>query len=532
MPTFMSALLKCGAVAAALTCLPGAFGEQIVRGVVFNDVDRDSVRDPLEPGIAGVRVSNGHDIVETDATGHYALPISPHEMVFVLKPRDWTPPLDEANLPRFYYIHAPEGSPRHLRYKGASPTGQLPESLDFPLRSRQEPDKFTVLVWADPQVGARSLKLLQRDVIPESIGIDAAFGVTLGDIVWDDLEVFEPLNDVVKHIGIPWYNVIGNHDINFDHPHPVTFNSHYGPSWHAFDYGPVHFIVLDNVRSDGDAKTRGYTTSLGEEQIAFVRKNLEAVPRDTLIVLMTHVALTTNLRNDEEETKRLFSLFEGREHVVALAGHNHRNLYHWFDRKRHWPNEEPLYQRVVGAVSGNWWRGPHDEQQVPFALMRDGTPRGYFLFDFEDNRWSYRFKATRRPADEQMHIHAPPDVPAEELASTEILVNVWAGNDRSVTELRIGDGNWIAMERVRRPDPFYARLYDLQEQFKDEYKQLPGSDSQGRPLNSTHLWRANLPADLSPGSHLLEVRSRDMFGRVWSDVRVLRVLSDTGRSAR
>src|SRR5690606_21948103 len=140
-------------------------------------------------------------------------------------------------------------------------------------------------------------------------------------------------------------------------------------------------------------------------------------------------------------------------------------------------------------------------------------------------QWSLRFKATGRPADEQMHLHAPAEVAADRLAETEILANVWAGNDRSVTEMRVAGGDWVGMKLVRRPDPYYARLYELQEQFKAEYERLPGSDTQGQPVDSTHLWSATLPSTLEPGSHLIEVRSEDMFGRITHDAAVLRVIT-------
>ena len=57
------------------------------------------------------------------------------------------------------------------------------------------------------------LRHLARDVVEELIGTDAKFGVTLGDIMFDDLSLFEANNALIALIGIPWYNVIGNHDI-------------------------------------------------------------------------------------------------------------------------------------------------------------------------------------------------------------------------------------------------------------------------------------------------------------------------------
>ena len=55
-----------------------------------------------------------------------------------------------------------------------------------------------------------------HDVVEELIGTQAKFGVTLGDIVFDDLGMFEPLNATIALVGIPWFNVIGNHDMNMD----------------------------------------------------------------------------------------------------------------------------------------------------------------------------------------------------------------------------------------------------------------------------------------------------------------------------
>jgi hypothetical protein len=508
-----------------LTALPPVLAEQIARGVVFHDRNGNGLRDPGDPGLAGMRVSNGMQVVMTNEQGQYELPIEGDAVIFLLKPRDWTPPLNEQNLPQFYYIHRPDGSPRHLQYAGVEPTGPLPDSIDFPLHPAEEPEQFRVVVWADPQVSTpRMLDLLQRDVIPELVGVDAAFGVSLGDIAWDNLDYFPLINKAVAHIGIPWYNVIGNHDLNFDHTSPETFIRHYGPSWYAFDYGPVHFIALDNTRSDGNPDTRGYSSALGPEQVAFFRNNLRDVPQDRLVVLMMHVNLTASLREAEDQTREFFSLFEGREHVVAIAGHNHRNLFTWFGGEQGWPNEQPLYLRVAGAVSGNWWRGPYDEFQMPFAMMRDGAPRGYFFFTFSGNQWSYRFKATRRPDDHQMHLHFPRQVPRDALADTEVLANVYGGNDRSTVEMRIGQGEWILMERTPRPDPYYELLYDLQERHKEMYRALPGLASQGPPMNSTHLWRAPLPANLPAGSHLVTVRSTDMFGQTFIHHRPLRIV--------
>ena len=46
----------------------------VVPGIVFLDADRDFRLNPGEKGIAGVMVSNGREVVATDANGACALP--------------------------------------------------------------------------------------------------------------------------------------------------------------------------------------------------------------------------------------------------------------------------------------------------------------------------------------------------------------------------------------------------------------------------------------------------------------------------
>ena len=75
----------------------------------------------------------------------------------------------------------------------------------------------------------------------------------MGDIMFDDLDLFKPSNANLALIGIPWYNVVGNHDINFDSEDDAgsdeTFHRFFGPNYYSFDHGPVHFIILDDVES-------------------------------------------------------------------------------------------------------------------------------------------------------------------------------------------------------------------------------------------------------------------------------------------
>ena len=81
-------------------------------GVVFHDRNGNRTRDEGEEGLGGIRVSNGLQIVKTDAEGRYRLPVGDDTIVFVIKPRNWMTPVDEDKLPQFYYIHKPWARPR------------------------------------------------------------------------------------------------------------------------------------------------------------------------------------------------------------------------------------------------------------------------------------------------------------------------------------------------------------------------------------------------------------------------------------
>ncbi len=124
--------------------------------------------------MAGVLVSNGRDTARTDDEGRYTLPLEDEAVIFVIKPTGYALPVDaHSMLPRFYHIHQPNGSPAglNLRYRGIDPTGPLPASVDFPLRRIEEPSKFDVLLFTDPQPESPAeVEFIRDDVVDGLIG--------------------------------------------------------------------------------------------------------------------------------------------------------------------------------------------------------------------------------------------------------------------------------------------------------------------------------------------------------------------------
>ena len=185
--------------------------EKTAKGYVYNDKNENQVMDEGEEGIEGVYVSNGVDIVETDKNGKYKISVSEDAIIFVIKPRDWMTPINELNLPQFYYIHKPGGSPDNFVFKGVEPTGSLPSNINFPLYAESGKSKFKMIVFGDPQpYDLEQVDFFSENIVSELVGVkDVEFGMTMGDIVGDNLDLLVPMNQAVSKIGIPWYNVLG-----------------------------------------------------------------------------------------------------------------------------------------------------------------------------------------------------------------------------------------------------------------------------------------------------------------------------------
>ena len=312
-------------------------------GTVFHDQNRNGSRDDGEPGLEGIAVSNQKEVVQTDAEGRWELPHDDDTIFFVIKPRGWTPPLNADKTPRFYYVHKPAGSPENLRHKGVAPTGDLPTSIDFALTKQDEPDKFKAIFFGEPQPSTiEQVDHIAHDVIAELIGTDAKFGVTLGDIMFDRLELFTPSNANLALIGIPWYNVIGNHDLNMDSETDAgsdeTFHRFYRPNYYSFDYAPTHFIVLDDVNWGVVQRNshRSYNGGLDAGQLAFVAADLALVPDEKLVMLMMHIPLL-----DIGNRKELYRMIESRPYTLSISGHTHWQAHKYIGKEDGWQGAEP-----------------------------------------------------------------------------------------------------------------------------------------------------------------------------------------------
>lgn len=123
--------------------------QTVAKGTVFRQQSKWK-KESSEKGISEVAVSNGSDVVLTDATGSYELPVEDDAIIFVIKPTDYKVSKGKNSSSKFYYIYKPDGSPE-AKYKGVEPTGKLPKKIDFGLVRQDENEDYTALIFGDPQ---------------------------------------------------------------------------------------------------------------------------------------------------------------------------------------------------------------------------------------------------------------------------------------------------------------------------------------------------------------------------------------------
>lgn len=498
---------------------------QTAKGYVFDDINGNSIMDTGEKGLSGICVSNGTDVVQTDADGKWELPVTDDTGLFVIKPADYSVPLNKNMIPQYYYLHKPKGS-TELEKGGIEPTGELPESINFPLVYNEEPSKFSALFFGDTQASSPvEVNYINHDVVEELIGTDAKFGVGLGDIVGHDLDLFAGISEGIAQIGIPWHYIFGNHDNDRDakvnKDRDDTFERYFGPSTFAFEYGQVVFVGFNDVYFDSTGKYKPYYLP---SQVEFLKNYLQYVPKDKLIVLMMHIPI---FRPENKED--IFSILQERPYTFSISGHVHDQLNVFVDSTNGWYGDKPHHHLINATVCGSWWSGQIDEVGIPHATMNDGAPNGYSIITFDGNQYSVRFKAARRPDNYQMNVYAPNKVDLSSIDTIKILVNVFAGSEKSLVEMKVGkNGKWQKMKKVRVVDPENVRMHALTPIFEQKYNGVAIENILGwtmdRPHVSTHIWESMLPSNLGIGAYTIKVRTTDMFGQKWEANRIIYVI--------
>lgn len=172
------------------------------------------------------------------------------------------------------------------------------------------------------------------------------------------------------------YYTVGNHDVvGINDKSPVDLGDHeygkklyedyFGKRYYSFDHKGWHFIVLDSI---GIEYFKIFKAEFDEEQLQWLKSDLNAVGTSTPIIVVTHVPIATVLGSISHHphdgpgpiaanSYAVHELLSGYNLKAILQGH----LHVW--QKSEYQGVQYL---ISGAVCGAWWEGP-----------MDGTPEGY-----------------------------------------------------------------------------------------------------------------------------------------------------------
>lgn len=498
-------------------------------GVIYDDRDDDGRRDRGEPGVAGVLVSNGRELAETDAAGRYRLAVAPGQTVFAIKPAGWRLPEKDLARPGAWR-HVPLTVTPSLKYggivsgekiSGHRAADPMPKTFDIGLRREPPGDGWLeVRVFADPQVKSLvDVGYYARDIVDsvlaERVGEARRapeLGLSLGDIVDDDLSLYPALNAQTRRIGVPWLHVAGNHDLDFDVARDEdslqTFRNTFGPDTFAWEEDDAVFVGLDDVIYR-PGQSPAYIGGLREDQFAFLEAYLPRVSKQRLLVLAFHIPLFEPEGRDtfrDADRARLFALLREFPNVLILSGHSHAQQHWMHGARTGWQGAKPLHEYNVGAACGAFWTGVKDANGIPDTTMADGTPNGYASLGVgRDGRYVLGWHPARDAQDSQIGLFAPKVLRRGAYPAYGVFANVYMGREDTRVEFRIDDGEWKPMRRIVAPDPRVLR-----ENLRDaDADTLRGYDRSAEATFSPHLWRGALPTDLAPGAHRIDVRAFD-----------------------
>lgn len=422
-------------------------------------------------GIKNVVVSDGYSVIATDAKGRYEM--EPHPAatnIFIATPSGYAF-TNENGISRHYYSIKNNG---------------IKKTIDFELTKLDKDDnEHQFIIWADPQVKNQSdVEKLMSQSVPDvqkwvlGAGDSLLHGITVGDIVWDELHLFSDYNKAVEKMGIPFFQCLGNHDMDYnkggDESSDQTFQQQYGPTHYSFNRGKVHYVVMDDVRYLG--KDREYDGYFSQNQLDWLKKDLSFVPREHLIVLCVHIPVHNGVKNNEA----LYTILEDR-HVHIMSGHTH---YHRNVIKGN------IFEHNHGTVCGAWWTGP---------ICGDGTPCGYGVYRVKGTELSWHYQSTGESADHQLKIFVEDNNPQKQLQ-----VNIWNYDPEWKTEYWIDGTSKGPLEQVEAFDPVaYATLLG---------PELPRPRGFAEPRKTEHMFKAMIPST----TREIKVVATDRFGKKYT----------------
>jgi hypothetical protein len=434
-------------------------------------------------GVAGVVISDGYNVVKTDKDGRYGFVSHNNaEFIFMSVPSGYAIP-NSNGVAGFYTRLNKEGNN---------------SKIDFTLDKLTVNDnKHAFILWGDTQIqnadDSHQLKTISAPdtkALVSSLGDIPVHGIGCGDLVFDKFELYGDYKDAVATTGIPFFQVIGNHDMDYvggtDDKSQATFKEHFGPTYYSFNRGKIHYLVLDNVFFIGTGHR--YIGYLTENQLRWLEKDLQHVPAGSTVVVSLHIPTDNGekrRKNAAEESlggvtsnrETLYALLKNYK-VHIMSGHTHFN--------ENWEKDN-IMEHNHGTVCGAWWMGP---------ICGDGTPNGYGVYEVDGDDIKWYYKSIGFDKSHQMVLHNK----TVEGHPDSVVANVWNWDSAWKIDWMEDGVHKGAMKQIISYDPQAVELY--------KGPGLPAKRKWVEPNLTEHLFAATPSA----GAKKITIKATDRFG--------------------
>lgn len=344
-------------------------------------------------GVPFVKVTDGVNIVETNKNGKFSIETQPQsEYVYYTLPSGYNSPIVNG-IPVFFQKINPELKKQKINFEI--------------IKSGISQSKHAFILWADPQV----LEMEEFDQLEEVVAdvnkTIAAFpndipvhAISAGDNVFDRLNFFDKYKQVISQIKVPFYHVIGNHDMDYNNRSnelsASSYSAAFGPTHFSYNVGEIHYVVLKNVFYYGYSYR--YIGYIDEVQLRWLEKDLQSVKPGSTVVVSLHIptvygeseeadTYAATLSNSVMNSSALYKILAPyKTHI--LAGHSHTQ---WFTQVA--PN---ISEHVHAAACGAWWQG---------EICTDGSPKAYTVYEVNGDSLTWYFKGVNQDKSEQFKLY-------------------------------------------------------------------------------------------------------------------------------
>lgn len=436
--------------------------------------------------ISGKLLANGKPLVNVVVTDGFTLVTTDHNGAYQLE-ADVKAQFITVSTPAGYDFIAENGIVR--QYKEIEPVASN-NIVDFefkPLDVNDQQHQF--IIWADPQVKTKAdVKKLMKESIPDLrktvkfMPNKLVHAICVGDMVWDKHELFPDYNLAVAESGIPFFQVKGNHDMDYllggNETSDITFKKQFGPTHYSFNRGSAHYVVLDDVFYLGIERT--YEARITQNQLDWLEKDLSYVPKNHLLIVCLHIPV----HNANKFNKDLYNILKPFSNCHIMSGHTHYNKNVITDG---------IFEHNHGTVCGAWWTGP---------ICEDGTPDGYGVYKVNGTELQWYYQSTGQLANYQISLFLQKD----ETGNDQLVANVfnwdpdwkveWFKDDVYMGVLNNSIGfDPLAVATLKGPD-------------------LPVARSFAEPKKTDHLFVQNITGVYKT----IKIQATDRFGNIYQTV--------------